>query len=294
MMYSMTGFGSGEAQEGETLYKVELRSLNSKVLDLNFKLPNQLKTHEGSLREMLGELIRGKVDILITEEKSSSEEVSSMQLDLSLMHQYHQQLKQFVAESGVDDSDMLRAILSLPNVIRENTTEVDQEAVNKALEQATKQAIVRLVEFRKKEGESQFQDLQEKIQNIEVCIPKIIEFEPDRLEKIRQRIDNDLKNLTDKITVEPGRLEAELVFYIGKLDISEEKVRLDAHINYFKEVMQDASLKEKGKILIFITQEMGREINTIGSKANHTGIQKLVVTMKDNLEKIKEQVYNIL
>lgn len=294
MMYSMTGFGSGEAQEGDILYKVELRSLNSKVLDLNFKLPHQLKSHEGSLREVLSELIRGKVDVLVIEEKSSSSEVSSMQLNLPLMHQYHQQLKQFVTESGVGDSDILSAILSLPNVIRENTTEVDQEAIGKALIQATTQAIEKLVEFRKKEGQSQFQDLNEKIQNIEGCIPQIIKFEPERIERIRLRIDNELKNLVEKVTVEPGRLESELIFYIGKLDISEEKVRLDAHINYFKEVMQDTSLKEKGKILVFITQEMGREVNTIGSKANHAEIQKIVVTMKDNIEKIKEQVYNIL
>lgn len=293
MLYSMTGYGAAEAQVDETIYKVELRSLNSKVLDLNIKMPLHLKSYEGGLRTLLAELLRGKVDVIISEEKNLSEK-SSSRLNVPLMHHYHQQIQQFMVESGIENQNVLQAILGLPNVIEEDTGDLDIEKIKSALAQALVEAMRKLTDFRKTEGVSQLEDLKNRLQDIEQSISEIQKYEPERIERVKQRIEQELKNLPSDIQVDAGRLEAELIFYIERLDINEEKVRLKAHIEHFREVMLDESQIEKGKKLTFITQEMGREVNTIGSKANHAEIQKLVVLMKDSIEKIKEQSYNIL
>ncbi len=288
----MTGFGSGEAKAGKTLYKVELRSLNGKTLDINVKLPVHLKLHEASVRKALAEIVRGKTDAVVTEEKG--EESAAVQLNLTVMQHYYAQLEQFARENKTDTSGMMKAILALPNVISEQSAEENPEEIKQALVQATQAAVHELFMFREKEGESQYRDLEEKVSEIESCIPQIEQFESGRIERVRQRIMQEISNLEPDIQTDAGRLEQELIFYVEKLDINEEKVRLQAHINYFREVMQQNSTNEKGRKLSFITQEMGREINTIGSKANDSDIQKIVVGMKDNLEKIKEQTFNIL
>lgn len=294
MIYSMTGFGAAEGRMGNTLYKVELRSLNSKGLDVNIKLPNHLKFHEGVLRTLLNELTRGKVDVQVLEEKTPDPNETSGILNIPLMHQYYRQLKQFTEEAGIDPPDILRAILSLPNVVMENVQAQDQEKIAEILSETILSAIKNLNEFRKTEGLSQYLDLENKLNSIQECISQIAIYEPERISKIRERYEKELKNLSIEVSADSGRLEMEMIFYIEKLDINEEKVRLAAHINYFREIIQDKSLRDKGKKLGFLSQEMGREVNTIGSKANHAELQKLVVLMKDDIEKIKEQVNNIL
>lgn len=294
MIFSMTGFGAAESRMGNTLYKVELRSLNSKGLDVNIKLPNHLKFHEGALRMLLNELTRGKVDVQILEERTPDPDETSGVLNTPLMHQYYRQLKQFTEEAGIETADILRAILSLPNVVVENIQTQDQEKIAGVLSETMSLAIKNLNDFRKTEGFSQYQDLEDKLNSIQQCISQIAIYEPERISKIRERYEKELKNLSVEVSADSGRLEMEMIFYIEKLDINEEKVRLASHISYFREIIQDTSLKDKGKKLGFLSQEMGREVNTIGSKANHAELQKLVVLMKDDIEKIKEQVNNIL
>lgn len=294
MIYSMTGFGAAECKIANTVYKIEIRSLNSKGLDLNLKLPNHLKFLEGSLRPVLNEIIRGKVDISINEEKSNATPEVGVELNIPLMHHYHLQLQQFVQESGVKDDDMLRAILSLPNVIHEVKNDVDQEAILQSVQTSLAEAVVQLQNFRKQEGANLRVDLEQKLLQIEQYLLDVATHEADRLTRIRERITRELKNLSQEVDIDPGRLEMEMIFYMEKLDINEEKVRLASHIQYFRDILAENATIEKGKKLGFLSQEMGREINTIGSKANHSEIQKLVVLMKDDLEKIKEQVNNVL
>ncbi len=295
MIFSMTGYGSGEYRLNNILYKIELRSLNSKSLDVNLKSSNSIKAFEGLIRNQLNELVRGKVDVQINEEISvEGEENKTSILNTDLMHQYHQQLKKFVEEAKIDGADILRTIMSLPNIIKDTNETNDVEAISSALTIALKKAILQLQDFRIKEGLSLEKDIEENLENISLSLSHINEYEPSRIERIREKFDKEFQNLKKEYDVDSGRLEMEMIFYIEKLDINEEKVRLNSHIDYFKEILADTSTIEKGKKLGFLSQEIGREINTIGSKANHAEIQKSVVLMKNELEKIKEQVNNVL
>lgn len=291
----MTGYGSGEYRLNNTLYKIELRSLNSKSLDINFKTPNSLKPLESHLRNQLNELIRGKIDVQINEEiTNESEDKNSSILNVSLMHQYNEQLKKFTEDAKIDGADLLRAILILPNVIKDTNQSNNTEEITLALVSALKNAILQLNDFRGKEGLSLEKDIEENLQNISIFLSHISEHEPNRITRIREKFDREIQNLKSDYDIDSGRLEMEMIFYIEKLDINEEKVRLSSHIEYFKEILSDTSTIEKGKKLGFLSQEIGREINTIGSKANHAEIQKSVVLMKNELEKIKEQINNVL
>jgi uncharacterized protein (TIGR00255 family) len=295
MIFSMTGYGSGEYRLNNTIYKIELRSLNSKSLDVNFKSPNSLKPLESPLRIQLNELIRGKVDVQINEENTevSADKHSSI-LNIDLMHQYHQQLKKFTEEAKIENADLLRAILILPNVIKDTNESNNIEAISLALSVALKNAILQLNDFRIKEGLSLEKDIEDNLQNITTYLSNISEHESNRITRIREKFDREIQNLKSEYDVDSGRLEMEMIFYIEKLDINEEKVRLSSHIEYFKEIISETTSIEKGKKLGFLSQEIGREINTIGSKANHAEIQKSVVLMKNELEKIKEQINNVL
>ena len=294
MLYSMTGFGSGEAKCGNVVYKIELRALNGKNLDVNIKLPNKLRAYEGNLRSILNELQRGKVDVQVTEEHLAQTGSVEGILNIPLMQQYYQQLSQFVQKNQIQGSDILRAIMMMPEVIHDDSSDVEQEEIEKSLNTAAHAALKKLTEYRKNEGISQLNDLAEKLTNIEKNATHIVQFESGRITRLREKFVKELKSLGQEIALDRERLEMEMIFYIEKLDINEEKVRLKAHIDYFREVMNDDSILSKGKKLGFISQEMGREVNTIGSKANDADIQKLVVLMKDDIEKIKEQVNNIL
>lgn len=294
MVYSMTGFGTATSKYNHLVYKMEMRSLNSKSLDINIKLPNELKFFEGELRNLLSGLIRGKVDVLVNIEETSILNVNSTQINTPLLLQYYNELNSFIQEHQIQNLQILNTILGFPHIIADNTSQLDSKAIGDILSETIKSAIHLLVEHRKAEGLSQEQDLEDKLKNIAHFLSQISIYEPLRINRIRERYENELKNLSQDIKADPGRLEMELIFYIEKLDINEEKVRLSSHIEYFRETLNDSTSIEKGKKLGFIAQEMGREINTIGSKANDADIQKLVILMKDDLEKIKEQVNNIL
>ncbi|MCO5231244.1 MAG: YicC family protein [Chitinophagales bacterium] len=294
MVYSMTGFGAATSKYNHLVYKIEMRSLNSKSLDINIKLPNELKFHEGELRNLLNDLIRGKVDVMVNIEETSISNENNSQINTHLLLQYYNELNSFIEEHQIQNHQILNTILGFPHIIADNSSLQDTKAIGNILSETIKSAILLLVEHRKTEGLSQEQDLEDKLKNIASFLSQISIYEPLRINRIRERYENELKNLSQDIKADSGRLEMELIFYIEKLDINEEKVRLSSHIEYFREILKDTSTIEKGKKLGFIAQEMGREINTIGSKANDADIQKFVILMKDDLEKIKEQVNNIL
>ena len=290
MIKSMTGFGKGEASFGTKKITVELRSLNSKQLDLNIKLPALYRQSETELRNLAAQrLQRGKVDLFVSVESQQVE--TSAHINREIFREYLRQLNDALAFSGIDaDYDaMLPVLMRMPDVVSVEAERVTEEE-SAALMAAAADAVERLDAFRVQEGAVLIADLLRRVDLIERYREEVVPFEKARTETIRARILDNLSKLG--VEVDRNRLEQEMIFYIEKLDITEEKVRLTNHCNYFREVA--ASEECAGRKLGFIAQEMGREINTMGSKANNSEIQILVVKMKDELEKIKEQVLNIL
>lgn len=290
MQKSMTGFGKAEASAANKKFTVEVRSLNSKQLDLSVKIPVAYRSAEFEIRAMAQKiLLRGKVDILVSVETQTAE--NSAAINTPLFGLYLEQLKQAAVQSGMNVSDdtLLQTVMRMPNVI-EQATESVSEQEQQAICDAALRAIENLDAFRKQEGEILIADLRKRVDLIEQYRRDIIPYEAQRCETIRTRIREQI----EKAGLKPDndRLEQEMIFYIEKLDITEEKIRLENHCKYFHEVAQTEA--SAGRKLGFIAQEMGREINTTGSKANNTEIQILVVKMKDELEKIKEQVLNLL
>ena len=290
MIKSMTGFGKGEAVVDDKKIRVELRSLNSKQLDLSIKLPGKYRAAEAEMRSIITrELQRGKVDCFVSFEAATAE--TSAHINREAFKAYAKELREVCAENAViADSDyFLKAILRMPDVITSEEREVS-EAELAAIIEATKAACAELNNFRVQEGAILIADLLGRIDLIEKYRHEVEQFEGARVETIKNRIRENIEKL--QLEVDNNRLEQEMIFYIEKLDITEEKVRLDNHCNYFREV--SASEEAPGRKLGFIAQELGREINTMGSKSNEANMQRLVVKMKDELEKIKEQVLNIL
>ncbi len=286
----MTGFGKGEATVDDKKIRVELRSLNSKQLDLSIKLPGKYRAAEAEMRSIITrELQRGKVDCFVSFEAATAE--TSAHINREAFKAYAKELREVCAENAViADSDyFLKAILRMPDVITSEEREVS-EAELAAIIEATKAACAELNNFRIQEGAILIADLLGRIDLIEQYRHEVEPFETARVETIKNRIRENIEKL--QLEVDNNRLEQEMIFYIEKLDITEEKVRLDNHCNYFREV--SASEEAPGRKLGFIAQELGREINTMGSKSNEANMQRLVVKMKDELEKIKEQVLNIL
>ena len=286
----MTGFGKGEATVDDKKIRVELRSLNSKQLDLSIKLPGKYRAAEAEMRSIITrELQRGKVDCFVSFEAATAE--TSAHINREAFKAYAKELREVCAENEViADSDyFLKAILRMPDVITSEEREVS-EAELAAIIEATKAACAELNNFRIQEGAILIADLLGRIDLIEKYRHEVELFEGARVETIKNRIRENIEKL--QLEVDNNRLEQEMIFYIEKLDITEEKVRLDNHCNYFREV--SASEEAPGRKLGFIAQELGREINTMGSKSNEANMQRLVVQMKDELEKIKEQVLNIL
>ena len=286
----MTGFGKGEAMVDDKKIRVELRSLNSKQLDLSIKLPGKYRAAEAEMRNIITrELQRGKVDCFVSFEAATAE--TSAHINREAFKAYAKELREVCAENAViADSDyFLKAILRMPDVITSEEREVS-EAELAAIIEATKAACSELNNFRIQEGAILIADLLGRIDLIERYRHEVEQFEGARVETIKNRIRENIEKL--QLEVDNNRLEQEMIFYIEKLDITEEKVRLDNHCNYFREV--SASEEAPGRKLGFIAQELGREINTMGSKSNEANMQRLVVKMKDELEKIKEQVLNIL
>ena len=290
MVKSMTGFGKGEATLQNKRITVEIRSLNSKQLDLSLRLPAVYRQSEYELRNVIARTIqRGKVDVFVSVESQSVE--TSARINREVFREYLRQMNDTLAFAGIDaDYDaILPVIMRLPDVVATESEAISEEE-HAALIAAAEAAAAQLDAFRTQEGAILIADLLRRVELIERYRDEVVPFEKARTETIRTRILDNLAKLP--VEVDRNRLEQEMIFYLEKLDITEEKVRLTNHCKYFREVA--AGEEGAGRKLGFIAQEMGREINTMGAKANESNIQILVVKMKDELEKIKEQVLNIL
>ena len=290
MIKSMTGFGKAEAVCENKKIVAEIRSLNSKQLDLSIKMPPLYREAEFEIRNMLNKsLQRGKVELYVSVE--TTEVATAATIDKKLFRAYLCQLNDALSYSGIDASydALVPTIVKMPNVLSTESISVS-EAERAALLQAVSEAVAKLNAFREQEGAVLIADLLGRVERIEEYKNAVVPFEEARTEVIRNRIRENIEKL--QVEVDNNRLEQEMIFYIEKLDITEEKVRLQNHCKYFREVADTE--ESAGRKLGFIAQEMGREINTMGSKANDADIQVLVVKMKDELEKIKEQVLNIL
>lgn len=287
----MTGYGKFVVTFNEKKINVEIKSLNSKALDLSTRIAPLYREKEMEIRQMLSQaLLRGKVDFSIWIEKDAS--VDATPINTALIENYYNQIKDISAKTGMPEpQDWFATLMRLPDVMSKTETEVlsDEEWV--AARGCIEKALAEIVEFRCQEGAALYKKFSEKLDNITSLLASIEPFEASRVEKIRGRITENLKNIPD-IDYDKNRLEQELIYYIEKLDISEEKQRLANHLKYFRETMDGEP--GQGKKLGFIAQEMGREINTTGSKSNHAEMQNIVVKMKDELEQIKEQVLNVL
>lgn len=290
MIRSMTGFGKAERLAPNKKFSVEIRSLNSKQLDLGLRLPAVYRQSEYEIRNIIARTIqRGKVDVFVTVESQAVE--TPARINKEVFREYLHQMTDTLAFAGIDaDYDaIVPVIMRLPEVISTETESISDEE-HAALIAATEAAAARLDAFRMQEGAILIADLLGRVDRIESYKEEVVPFEKARTETIKARILDNLEKL--QADVDRNRLEQEMIFYLEKLDITEEKVRLANHCRYFREVA--AGEEGAGRKLGFIAQEMGREINTMGSKANESNIQILVVKMKDELEKIKEQVLNIL
>ena len=290
MQKSMTGFGKAEVAANGKTFTAEIRSLNSKQLDLSLRTPAAYRELENEIRSLVSKrVVRGKVDLSIS--VASTEVATASRIDKPLFAAYIKQMNEALAYAGVqvDDEAIIPSVMKMPNVIQNDAVEASDDE-KAAIMQAVEEAVEKLDAFRKQEGAILIADLLRRVDEIEQLRNAIIPFEAQRVEAVRQRIREGIEKLG--VEVDNNRLEQEMIFYIEKLDITEEKVRLENHCKYFREVADNE--EQAGRKLGFIAQEMGREINTTGSKANQHDIQKLVVKMKDELEKIKEQVLNIL
>ena len=290
MIQSMTGYGKTVVAYKGKKINVEIKSLNSKQLDLTTRIAPLYREKEMEIRQLIAEqLQRGKVEFAIWIEKDASTEAAPV--DTALMDSYYRQLKGLAEEHDMTGIDWMQTLTRMPDVLTKTEVEVLDNEEWQAARQGVCEAVQALVDFRKQEGAALEKKFAEKIDNIESLLAEIEPFEKSRVEKIRLRIVDGLQQIPG-VDYDKNRLEQELIYYIEKLDISEEKQRLTNHLKYFRETMADAA--GQGKKLGFIAQEMGREINTTGSKSNQAEMQNIVVKMKDELEQIKEQVLNAL
>ena len=290
MQKSMTGFGKAETAANGKTFTVEIRSLNSKQLDLGLRIPSAYRELENEIRSLVAKrVVRGKVDLSVS--VTSAEASNASRIDKALFAEYLKQMGEALAYADItaEYEALIPCVMKMPNVIQTDVAEITENE-KQAIMKGVEEAIDKLDAFRKQEGTILINDLLRRVDEIETLRNEIIPFEAQRAEAIRQRIREGIEKLG--VEVDNNRLEQEMIFYIEKLDITEEKVRLENHCKYFREVADNE--EQAGRKLGFIAQEMGREINTTGSKANQHDIQKLVVKMKDELEKIKEQVLNIL
>ena len=281
----MTGFGRAEGIfEGKKI-SIELKSLNSKSFDLNLRIPLRYKEKEFEVRKLLNDtILRGKVDCYINCE--TIDDCNDVKINQDIVKAYMNQLREI--SPNTEEFEYLKMAIRMPEAINGKPAELNEEEW-KSLENLIKEALAKFVDFRKTEGAILHEELAKNLKNIEENLLKVIPYEDDRMIAVKERYQNTLKEFEN---VDETRFYQELAYYTEKLDISEEKVRLTQHLKYYLEVMQNETFN--GKKLGFISQEIGREINTLGSKANHHEIQKLVVMMKDDLEKIKEQTLNVL
>lgn len=292
MIKSMTGYGNATADNERAYISVEVKSLNSKYFDLNIKVPKIFNDKELEIRNLLSEkLERGKISLSI-EYSRKGEEIAETVVNKPLFKAYYKELLQLADELNAPKQEIFRLALQLPEVINTETQTENSDKEWESLQPVLQEAIKKCLDFRAQEGKTLEKGLLENIAQISSNLSEVEIQEPRRLEAIRERIKIQMNEWFNGEQIDRNRFEQELIYYIEKLDINEEKVRLRSHLDYFKEVI--VSGQSQGKKLNFITQELGREINTIGSKANDSIIQRSVVAMKDELEKIKEQLSNIL
>lgn len=286
----MTGYGRAITELSDRQIHVEIKSLNSKTMDLSIRMAPAYREKEVEVRnEISGRLERGKVDLSLWVEKKDSTE--TVIINQALLDNYYRQIVESAKKLDIPlPSDWFSTLLRMPDIMTKPETQELSEEEWKTVSDTITEAIDRLVEFRRQEGKALEEKLRENIGNIRNLLDAVVPYEKERIEKVRERITDALEKVIG-VDYDKNRLEQELIYYIEKLDINEEKQRLTNHMNYFINTMEKDS--GQGKKLGFITQEMGREINTLGSKSNHAEMQKIVVQMKDELEQIKEQVLNV-
>jgi uncharacterized protein (TIGR00255 family) len=285
MIQSMTGFGKKVIQLPSKKITLEIKSLNSKGLDVNARMPSAYREKELELRNIIAKsLFRGKIDFNLYIEMNGEE--ASTQLNESVLKAYMQQLKSLAEATN---AELLQMALRLPDALKTDRDEIDEEEY-KTIVSGLKDALKAINDFRSTEGKVLETDMQLRIQNIGKLLDEVKKIDPDRMQQVRERLERAVAEI--KENVDANRFEQELIYYLEKFDVTEEKVRLANHLNYFLDTLGSAD--SNGKKLAFITQEIGREINTLGSKANYAPMQQLVVQMKDELEKIKEQSLNVL
>lgn len=285
MIHSMTGYGKTVLQLPTKKISIEVKSLNSKSLDLNTRMPSLYREKELDVRKLIAsKLERGKIDFSLFMEITGEE--TSTQINKTVVKQYIKQLKEVV---DGDETELLKMAIRLPDAVTTERDEIDEDEWH-LIANEINNAIDKIQQYRLDEGKSLESEFVDRVKNISDLLDKVIAMDPERIEGVRERLHKGVADLKEK--VDENRFEQELVFYIEKFDITEEKVRLKNHLDYFIKALK--SDDSNGKKLGFISQEMGREINTIGSKSNYAPMQKLVVQMKDELEKIKEQLLNVL
>lgn len=290
MLESMTGYGKAELNLPDKKITIEIKSLNSKNIDTSVKVPVFYREKEMQIRKVIQEeLRRGKIDFNIYYELNEGITPSSVNTDV--FKSYYKQLSALTEEMGLDQGDLLATILRLPDSIKIEKIEPDEKEWLE-IEKGINSALSELKKFRIQEGRAMSNDLESRVKKIQEYLKSVEPFEKERISRLRDRIIKALDELKLSETLDTNRFEQEMIYYLEKLDISEEKTRLENHCNYFLETLDNEG--DTGKKLSFISQEMGREINTLGSKASESNIQHIVVKMKDELEKIKEQILNVL
>lgn len=291
MMQSMTGYGKAEKQYQNKKISIEIKALNSKQCDINIRLPQNIRNKEIEMRKVLTEqLNRGKISCSVYYEVT--DESRAALINHQVVKSYVNQIQDIASDLSLNfDQELLRTALQMPESIEKTEEELSEEEF-KVIKSIMEKAIQDLVSFREQEGEALKNDLRERLELLKRYLSEIGNTEENRIERLKERLNNKLDELKGNYDIDENRFEQEVIYYIEKLDITEEKVRLKNHFDYFMELIQED--KPMGKKLNFLSQEIGREINTIGSKANDSDMQKIVVQMKDELEKIKEQLMNVL
>lgn len=286
-IFSMTGYGKATMQLPSKKISFEVKSLNSKQTDINIRIPSFYKEKESEIRQTTAQVLqRGKIEVGLYSEVTGVEKAPVINVDF--VKEYLEQLKSISVNAGVS-GDLLDIVMRLPDAMKPAETEIDENEWHQ-IQSLIKEALANLMNFRQVEGEKLKQDFLQRTAIIREKMNHTADFEEERVNRIKERLTKGLAEIKER--PDENRFEQELIYYLEKLDITEEKVRLKSHLDYFEELLEQGG--SIGKKLGFISQEIGREINTMGSKANHAGMQKLVVEMKDELEKIKEQVLNIL
>ncbi|MCP4550575.1 MAG: YicC family protein [Bacteroidetes bacterium] len=291
MIKSMTGFGKTELELGNKKVIIEIKTLNSKQIDINTRMPSAIRTKELEIRSLLSaKLERGKIDFSINFEQTG--ESIDYTFNKEMAKKYYEEIRSLASEiNQTEFSNYLPIVLKMPDVLKPSKEDLDKDSWER-IEKSIVDALIQVDEFRTQEGAHLQEDIVSRINGITGLLDEVEPFENERINQIKTRIHKKLKEMQQDLKIDQNRFEQELIYYLEKIDITEEKVRLNKHCDYFLESLEiEGSL---GKKLNFISQEIGREINTLGSKANDVSIQKIVIQMKDELEKIKEQLFNIL